>query len=142
MAALSKSDIVFIQNLPVCRVATSTKDCIPVVRPVWHIFDGKNIYFATDPGLPKLKHIEANPNVSVVFDDYDRNDWTKIKGILIRGKAEVLWKDEEYKHAHRLLKEKYPEYRTEQGGWEEGETPIVKVEPLHASKWVYGKWKI
>jgi hypothetical protein len=38
------------------------------------------------------------------------------------------------------LKEKYPEYRTEEGGWKEGEVPIVKVVPLSIARWANGDW--
>lgn len=135
---LLKSDIIFIQQLPVCRLATATEDCEPVVRPVWAVFDGVYIYIASDPGTPKLEHIEANPQVSLVFDDYDRKNWSNVKGIRIQGEAELLWNGEEYRYAHDLLKEKYPEYKTEEGGWKEGDLPIIKITPTGFNKWALG----
>ncbi len=111
-----------------------------MVRPVWPVFDGKTVYFATDFGTPKLKQIEQNPKVSMVFDDYDKNNWINLRGVRIQGEASVLLKGEEYRYAHSLLKEKYPEYRTKEGGWEEGEVPIVKVVPLSARRWAIGEW--
>ena len=60
---LTVSDLTFIRQLPVARVATATKSGNPRVRPVWPVFDGKNIYFATDPGTVKLKHINKNSAV-------------------------------------------------------------------------------
>jgi len=139
---LSKSDKTFIHDLPVGRLATATEDCEPVVRPVWPVFDGVYFYFASDPDTPKLEHIEANPQVSLVIDDYDKNNWSNIKGIRIQGEAELLWKGEEYRYAHSLLKEKYPEYRTEDGGWKEGDLPIIKITPTDFNKWASGsKWK-
>ena len=138
---LSKSDVAFIQELPVGRLATVTKECEPMVRPIWHVFDSVFIYFATDPDTPKLEHIEENPEVSLVFDDYDRADWSNIKGIRIQGEAEILWNGEEYRYAHSLLKEKYPEYRSEDGSWKEGDVPIIKVTPTNFGKWVSGNWR-
>jgi nitroimidazol reductase NimA-like FMN-containing flavoprotein (pyridoxamine 5'-phosphate oxidase superfamily) len=138
MKKLSKSDVTFIQQLPVARLATATEDCEPVVRPVWPVFDGVYIYIASDPDTPKLEHIEANPQVSLVFDDYDRKNWSNIKGIRFQGEAELLWRGEEYRYAHDLLKEKYPEYQTEDGGWKEGDLPIIKVSPTGFSKWASG----
>ncbi len=136
---LSKADVIFIQKLPVGRLGTVTEECEPVVRPVWPIFDGVYIYIASDPDTPKLEHIKANPQVSVVFDDFDRNNWSNIKGIRIQGEAEILWHGEEYRYAHDLLKEKYPEYQTEQGGWKEGDIPIIKITPTSFAKWASGK---
>lgn len=139
---LSKSDKAFIHDLPVGRLATATEDCEPVVRPVWPVFDGVYFYIASDPDTPKLEHIEANPQVSLVIDDYDKNNWSNIKGIRIQGEAELLWKGEEYRYAHSLLKEKYPEYQTEDGGWKEGDRPIIKITPTDFNKWASGsKWK-
>jgi nitroimidazol reductase NimA-like FMN-containing flavoprotein (pyridoxamine 5'-phosphate oxidase superfamily) len=139
---LSKSDVEFIQKQVICRLATITaKKCVPMVRPVWHVFDGENIYFASDPGKPKLHHISLNPNVSVVFDDYDPADWSNLRGIRIQGVALALCGGGEYRRAHELLKGKYPEYRTEEGGWKEGDLPIVKIMPKSFRKWASGKWE-
>jgi nitroimidazol reductase NimA-like FMN-containing flavoprotein (pyridoxamine 5'-phosphate oxidase superfamily) len=137
---LSKSDIAFIKQLPVCRLATSTEECEPVVRPVWSVFDGVFVYIASDPDTPKLEHIEANPQVSLVFDDYDKNNWSIIKGIRVQGEAEIIWKGKEYRYAHDLLKEKFPEYQTPEGGWKEGDIPIIKITPISFTKWAAGKW--
>ncbi len=138
---LSDSDVAFIQQLPVARIATATKKGNPRVRPVWPVFDRKHIYFATDPGTVKLRHIKENPDVSIVFDDYDRQDWSNLKGIRIQGTAKILDGGDEYRHAHALLKEKYPEYRTKEGGWEYGEIPIIKITPKSFGKWSDGSWK-
>jgi nitroimidazol reductase NimA-like FMN-containing flavoprotein (pyridoxamine 5'-phosphate oxidase superfamily) len=139
---LSKSDKNFISELPVGRLATATEDCEPVVRPVWPVFDGVFFYIASDPDTPKLEHIESNPQVSLVIDDYDRANWSNIKGIRIQGEAELLWNGKEYQYAHELLKEKYPEYQTEEGGWKEGDLPIIKVTPTSFYKWSSGgSWK-
>jgi nitroimidazol reductase NimA-like FMN-containing flavoprotein (pyridoxamine 5'-phosphate oxidase superfamily) len=135
---LSKSEVAFIQQLPVCRLATVTEDCEPVVRPVWPVFDGVYVYIASDPDTPKLEHIKTNPQVSLVFDDYDRSNWSNVKGVRIQGEAELLWNGEEYRYAHDLLKEKYPEYQTEEGGWKEGDLPIIKITPTGFNKWASG----
>jgi len=137
---ISKSDKNFMQELPVGRLATATEECEPMVRPVWPVFDGVFFYFASDPDTPKLEQIEANPQVSLVFDDYDPKNWSNIKGIRIQGEAELLWSGEEYRYAHSMLKEKYPEYRTEDGGWKEGELPIIKITPISFARWSSGKW--
>ena len=83
---LSKSDATFIQQLPVCRLATVTTECEPVVRPVWPVFDGVFVYIASDPDTPKLEQIEENPEVSLVFDDYDRDNWSNIQASACKAK--------------------------------------------------------
>lgn len=138
---LSKSDKAFISELPIGHLATATEDYEPVVRPVWPVFDGVFFYIASDPDTPKLEHIAANPQVSLVIDDYDPNNWSNVRGIRIQGEAEILTSGKEYSYAHELLKEKYPEYRTEEGGWQDGDdVPIIKITPTSFFKW--GKnWK-
>ena len=138
---MSKRDVAFIQQLPIGRLATVTEECEPIVRPVWPVFDGVFIYIASDPDTPKLEHIEANPQVSLVFDDYDRDNWSNIKGVRVQGEAEILWNGEEYNYSHSLLQEKYPEYRSEEGSWKEGEIPIIKITPTSFFKWNSGEWK-
>jgi nitroimidazol reductase NimA-like FMN-containing flavoprotein (pyridoxamine 5'-phosphate oxidase superfamily) len=108
---------------------------------VWPVFDGVFIYFASEPDTPKLEQIDANPQVSVVFDDYDKNNWSTLRGVRIQGEAEILWIGKEYQYAHSMLKEKFPEYQTEEGGWKEGDLPIVKITPTTFSRWSQGKWK-
>jgi nitroimidazol reductase NimA-like FMN-containing flavoprotein (pyridoxamine 5'-phosphate oxidase superfamily) len=137
---LSKKDVAFMQQLPVCRLATATEECEPIVRPVWPVFDGLNIYIASEPDTPKLEQIEANPEVSLVFDDYDRDNWSIIKGIRVQGEATIMLNGKEYRYAHDLLKEKYPEYRSEAGSWKEGDIPIIKVTPTSFNTWAQGKW--
>ncbi len=138
---LSKSDVNFIRQLPVCRLATTTEDCEPIVRPVWPVFDGVYVYVASDPDTPKLEQIESNPQVSLVFDDFDPENWSNVKGIRIQGEAEIMWNGEEYRYAHDLLKEKFPEYQTADGGWKEGDVPIIKVTPTAVARWTQGQWK-
>jgi nitroimidazol reductase NimA-like FMN-containing flavoprotein (pyridoxamine 5'-phosphate oxidase superfamily) len=135
---LSKAETKFVQQLPVGRLATATEDCEPVVRPVWPVFDGVYVYFASDPDTPKLEHIESNPQVSIVFDDYNPDNWSVMRGIRLQGEAEIMWNGEEYRYAHDLLKEKYPEYRSENGSWKEGDLAIVKITPTNYNKWTIG----
>jgi nitroimidazol reductase NimA-like FMN-containing flavoprotein (pyridoxamine 5'-phosphate oxidase superfamily) len=137
---LSKSDVAFIKKMPVCRLATATEECEPVVRPVWPVFDGVYVYIASDPDTPKLEHIEANPQVSLTFDDYDKENWSTFKGVRIQGEAEILWNGKEYRYAHDLLKEKFPEYRSPEGNWKEGDVPIIKVTPISFTSWSQGTW--
>ncbi len=139
---LSKSDAIFVKELPVCRLATTTMNCEPMVRPVWPVFDGKNVYIATDAGLPKIKQIENNPKVCVVFDDYDKNHWETLRGVRMQGNAVILWEGEEYKYAHKLLMDKYPEYRPpSELSWKDDEkVPIIKVAPKSVHRWAGGDW--
>jgi len=63
-----------------------------------------------------------------------------IKGIRVQGEAEIMWNGKEYRYAHDLLKEKYPEYQSADGSWKEGDVPIIKITPTSFTKWASGHW--
>ena len=63
------------------------------------------------------------------------------KASAFKEKQPSCWRGKEYVYAHALLKEKYPEYQTEEGGWKEGDIPIIKVMPTSFTKWSQGEWK-
>ena len=117
----------------VARVSTVNARNEPNCTPVWPVFDGKKIYFATDPSTQKLKNLKRNPGIAITFDDYDKKDWSKTFGIMFKGSAQILEKGEEYMHAYRLLMDKYPEYREDP--WQEGEVPIIAVSPDKVARW-------
>lgn len=76
-----------IEDVPkavVARVSTVNARNEPNCTPVWPVFDGKKVYFATDPGTQKLKNLRRNPGIAVTFDDYDKKDWSKTFGIVQR----------------------------------------------------------
>ena len=56
------------------------------------------------------------------------------KASVCREEAAVMWSGKEYVYAHALLKEKYPEYQTQEGGWKEGDIPIIKITPTSFAK--------
>jgi PPOX class probable F420-dependent enzyme len=62
--------------------------------------------------LKRLKNIKANPQVSVLIDNYSE-DWTKLSYVLIYAEAKILSQTEKSERllALKLLKKKYPQYR-------------------------------
>ena len=127
--------LVLVPKAIVSRVATVNEKNEPNCTPVWSVFDGKKIYFATDPGTQKLYNLKRNRNIAIAYDDYDKKNWKKVSGVMFRGTAKVLKKGEEYMHAYKLLQRKYPEYREEP--WEEGEVPIIAITPKRMYRWGY-----
>jgi nitroimidazol reductase NimA-like FMN-containing flavoprotein (pyridoxamine 5'-phosphate oxidase superfamily) len=79
----------FVQSLRVARVATVAPDGVPHNVPVCPLFDRNKIYFATERGARKVRNIEANPSVTIVFDDYTEA-WTYLRGIMFQGKARIV----------------------------------------------------
>jgi len=97
------------------RLATVGGDGRPLVVPVCYAFDDARIYSAVDPKpkrtreLRRLRNIAANPQVSLVVDEYDE-EWTRLRYVIVEGHADVLTDGADFAHAIDLLIAKYPQY--------------------------------
>jgi coenzyme F420-0:L-glutamate ligase/coenzyme F420-1:gamma-L-glutamate ligase len=109
------------------RLATVDLECKPHVIPVVFVFDNdRNCYFipidektkrSRPENLKRVKNIQENPNIALLLDEYNE-DWTKLYFIMIRGKGSILGgkKLEQnemliLEKAHKLLCDKYPQYK-------------------------------
>jgi PPOX class probable F420-dependent enzyme len=129
---LSSKEKDFVQNLRVARVATVAADGIPHNVPVCPVFDGGKIYFGTERGAKKMRNIEANPNVTIVFDDYT-DAWEYIRGVMLQGKARIVNRTE-FRRVRRKIYEKYLQYeRTSPLG--DRDSAIIEVTPEHKFSW-------
>ena len=107
----------FIASHRVARMATADETGTPHVVPVCYAFDGANVYTALDlkpkrlppQRLRRVRNILSNPRVSLIVDDYSE-DWSKLRYVLVHGKAELLETGEDRDRAEGLLREKYPQY--------------------------------
>jgi len=132
MIKLSSKQIEFLNKQTVGRVATISKKGELHVVPVCYVFDESSIYFATDYGAKKVRNLKENREVSIIIDQYFE-DWSKLKGILIQGEAELLDKGPEFAKERDLLHKKYPQYS--EMPIKQGECLIVKIRPSHVSRW-------
>ena len=57
-----------------------------------------------------MRNIRENPRVSVVIDQYDE-DWTRLRWVIIQGRAEILTDGPHFARGVDLLVDKYPQYR-------------------------------
>jgi PPOX class probable F420-dependent enzyme len=101
------------------RLATADAAGRPLVVPVCYAYDGTAVYSAidakpkrlSDRRLRRVRNIEANPQVSLVVDDYDE-DWRRLRYVIVEGRARVLALGADpFAAAVRLLVAKYPQYR-------------------------------
>ena len=110
----------FVNQQRIAHLATASLSARPVVVPICYVFDGDNIYSALDEkpksedvrSLKRVRNIEANPQVSLVVDEYSE-DWSKLTYVLIAGVAEILEAGDgpgEHSRAVSLLREKYTQY--------------------------------
>jgi len=109
--------ITLLRDGRVGRLATADAAGRPLVVPVCYAFDGERVYSAVDAkpkrtrALRRLRNITDNPHVSLVVDDYDE-EWTRLRYVIVEGRADVLTGGPEFTRAVDLLVAKYPQYRT------------------------------
>ncbi len=105
---------------PVARLATVAPDGRPHIVPIVFARHEGIIYSPVD-GKPKsgrelarVRHVRADPRVSLLLDDYDR-DWTRLWWLRADGLARVLEAPAadapELAAPVAALRAKYPQYR-------------------------------
>jgi len=120
------------------HLATSDKSGQPHVIPICFVFDGKRFYSPIDEKpkrtaprkLKRLKNIRENPQVALVIDHYEE-DWRKLGYVLVFGKARILNRGEKHRRAVKLLRRKYPQYRS----MTIHERPMIVITPKLSVGW-------
>lgn len=137
--ALSDGERAFIQSRRVAHLATTGADARPHVVPVCFAYDGERYYIPLDEKpksvspskLRRVRNIEANPEVSLLFDHYD-DEWSRLGYVLVRGRARVHAPgDDSQKAALPLLRQRYPQYRA----MDLESRPVIVVSPSHVTSW-------
>lgn len=98
----------------VARFATADASGRPHLVPVTFVVAGAHVYFAVDakpkrtPNLRRLRNIEANPQVSLLVDEY-AEDWRRLWWVRADGLARIR-AAEDLPDVLGLLRGKYPQY--------------------------------
>jgi len=114
---LSTSELQFIERRSVAHLATADKSGKPHVVPVCFAYLDGRFYIAIDEKpkrslrLKRLRNIEENARVALVFDRYD-NDWERLGWVLVQGAATVVVEGPEHQRALRALRERYQQYQS------------------------------
>jgi PPOX class probable F420-dependent enzyme len=102
----------------VARLATVDEAGAPHVVPVCYATDGR-VYYSPIDAKPKrtpperlrrVRNIQGNAQVALLFDHYEE-DWSRLRFVMVRGRAEILRGGTEWRAARALLESKYPQYR-------------------------------
>lgn len=128
MGVLTESQLGFLKNHELCRLATASKDARPHVVPVIYAMDGDDVIIAVDYGTKKLANLRENPRVALVVDEYRPNG-----GLMVEGDCEILERGKEYLRLLHILFDRFEFYR--KNPWGEGESPILKIRPTKAVVW-------
>jgi PPOX class probable F420-dependent enzyme len=119
----------------VARLATTDPDGRPHLVPIVFALEDDTLYSAVDhkpkrsPRLRRIENARARPEVTILVDHYEE-DWGRLWWIRLRGRARVLDQGEEREHALILLREKYPQYRSEPP-----DGPVLAVDVTDAREW-------
>jgi len=136
MVTLSSAQAAFAQRRRVAHLATAAPDGRPHVMPVCFVLVEGRFYSAIDEKpkrttrLRRLRNIELNPRVSLVFDRYDE-DWQELGWVLVEGTASIVVGGAEHERALAALRQKYPQYESMRP---EGR-PLIRVTPEKVSSW-------
>jgi PPOX class probable F420-dependent enzyme len=122
------------------RLATADAHGCPLVVPVCFCFDGNTVYSAIDAkpkratgrALRRVRNIEENPQVSLVVDEYDE-DWTRLRYVIVLGRAALLTEGPGYADAVDLLVAKYPQYRVL--GLDRVSGLVIAITPARILSW-------
>ena len=135
---LSQEQSRWLASVPNAHLATADASGAPHVIPVCYASDGQFLFSVLDQKpkraqvtrLRRVRNIQENPRVSLVVDHYEE-DWSCLGYILVLGKAELLLGGAERDGAVRLLRRKYPQYRT----MDVEANPVIKITPQRVVCW-------
>jgi len=129
---LSSKEKDFVESLRVARVATVASDGVPHNVPVCPLFEKNKIYFGTERSARKVRNIESNPSVTVVFDEYTEA-WSYLRGIMFQGKAHIV-NAKEFRELRKKIYSKYSQYERS-ASLGERDSAIVEVTPERKFSW-------
>lgn len=112
---LSPEQARFLEQHRVARLATADGDGAPHVVPVCFVVDDDTVYITIDEkpkqasgrALKRLRNIAANPQVALVVDRYDDDDWSRLGWVMVRGAADILETGAEHAAAQALMQARY-----------------------------------
>lgn len=131
----------FLKLARIAHLATADARAAPHNVPLcfWFDADGR-FYFVVDEkpkravgtAIKRMRNIGENPQVALVIDEYGE-DWSALAYVLVHGEAAVVEDPDEYLHALRNLRDKYPQYRAM--ALSPDKNPIVRIETQRVHVW-------
>ena len=136
-AVLGAGERAFLEGRRVAHLATADAAGVPHVVPVCFALAGDSVYIAIDrkpksgKPLKRLRNIAENPAVTLSADHYDDADWSRLRWVMLRGRAEVLEGGAEHAAAHRLLRAKHRQYRA----MDLAPLPVIAIRIQRVASW-------
>ena len=136
-AVLGAGERAFLEGRRVAHLATADAAGVPHVVPVCFALAGDSVYIAIDrkpksgKPLKRLRNIAENSSVTLSADHYDDADWSRLRWVMLRGRAEVLEGGAEHAAAHRLLRAKHRQYRA----MDLAPLPVIAIRIERVTSW-------
>jgi PPOX class probable F420-dependent enzyme len=86
----------------------------------------------TTPNVKRIRNITATGRVSLLVDEYDDTDWSRLWWVRVDGAARIVEEEPERSHLAERLRGRYEQYRTKPP---EGAVIYIDVETV--SGWSY-----
>lgn len=119
----------YISETRFIELATVNSQGRPEIRTLGSFAtDGLTIYFSTGKNAAKVKQIDENPWVTVLFQQ-ENQELPAYKNVTYYGKAAVLESPEEFDIGVKKLSDRNPRFRERAEKGQLGETLIFKIEP-------------
>ena len=133
----------FLQNQPVCRVATLGSTG-PHLSALWYVWDGKALWLNSLVRSQRWTDIDRDARLAVIVDDGGA-DFMSLRGVELRGRATIVGEVprrgddvDELTEPERLFAEKYASGR---GFSYDGRHAWCKLEPTKIVSWDFSKMR-
>lgn len=139
-STFTAAEVAFIERQRVARLATADEAGNPHVIPVCYACDGARLYTPLDEKpkrvagtqLRRVRNITARPQVALVIDRYDDDDWSRLGYVLVQGRAELISPDHPlHAHAVALLRARYRQYLSMALELH----PVIMITSEHITSW-------
>ena len=136
-AVLSGGERAFLEGRRIAHLATADGVGIPNVGPVCFALAGDTVYITIDrkpkSGRPlkRLRNIAENPHVTLTADYYVDDDWSRLRWVMVRGRAEILESGAEHDDAQARLRDKYRQYRA----MDLAPLPVIAIRIERVTSW-------
>lgn len=136
MAKFSTEEREFLESPRIAYVGTVSSLGMPHVVPVCYALHNDEIFVPIDIRAPRKKtNIEQEKKVCLVVDHYEPEDWSKLKGVVIQGAAEIIKGGKPFQIARDLIYQRYPPFKISVP-IEEGKTHwIIRIKPVRIASW-------
>jgi PPOX class probable F420-dependent enzyme len=125
---LTRKERAFIRAARVAHLATADANGQPHVIPICFVLD-RSEFFSPIDEKPK-QTAPRMLKISLVVDRYEE-DWRRLAYVLVTGTAKIILRGKRHDRAVRLLRRKYPQYRS----MALEQRPIIRISPARAVSW-------